>query len=407
MRILAAHRYFWPDSPPYAVMLREIGRAWVADGHSVSVVSSQPSYKQGSVAPAAGTNAAGPDERFRVRRLRLPHEQGQPVRRLRNAVKLGAAVVAEAVRGDYDVIMISTMPPVLGGAAARVAARLSGARFWYHCMDLHPEIGRLSGDFAHPVVYRALERIEAANCRAADAVIVLSDDMADAVRERPGCAEANVVVINNFSLPGDESAAAVAALPAELQRTGRMRVLFAGNVGRFQGLETAVDAMGLLADSGRDDVELVIMGEGVASDDLKRDVRTRGLDGCVRFVPHQPVDVAKAAMAQADLGLVSLVPDIYRYAYPSKTMTYLEQGCPLLLCVEPESQLARMVRSEQIGVDVPPGDSAAMARTIAALADDRELLATMSAKAHVVAERDFDKDAVLQQWTQLLSRVAA
>ena len=89
MRILAAHRYFWPDSPPYAVMLREIGRAWVADGHSVSVVSSQPSYKQGSVAPAAGTNAAGPDERFRVRRLRLPHEQGQPVRRLRNAVMLG------------------------------------------------------------------------------------------------------------------------------------------------------------------------------------------------------------------------------------------------------------------------------------------------------------------------------
>ena len=59
--------------------------------------------------------------------------------------------------------------------------------------------------------------------------------------------EANVVVINNFSLPGDESAAAVAALPAELQRTGRMRVLFAGNVGRFQGLETAVDAMARLA----------------------------------------------------------------------------------------------------------------------------------------------------------------
>lgn len=407
MRILAVHRYFWPDSPPYAVMLREIGRAWVADGHSVNVVSSQPSYKQGPVAVAGGAKVAGPDERFRVRRLRLPHEQGQPVRRLRNALVLGAAVIAEAVRGDYDVIIISTMPPVLGGAAARVAARLSGARFWYHCMDLHPEIGRLSGEFAHPVVYRALERIEAANCRAADAVIVLSDDMADAVRERPGCADANVVVINNFSLPGEESASADTVLPPDLERTGRIRVLFAGNVGRFQGLETAVDAIGMLVDSGRHDVELVILGEGVAVDELKRDVGTRGLHGCVRFVPHQPVDVAKAAMAQADLGLVSLVPDIYRYAYPSKTMTYLEQGCPLLLCVEPESQLARMVRSERIGVDVPPGDSAAMARTIAALADDRELLATMSAKAHVVAERDFDKDAVLQQWTQLLSRVAA
>lgn len=406
MRILAVHRYFWPDSPPYAVMLREIAQAWVADGHAVSVLSSQPSYKGEPETAWVPSPSAGPHERFRIRRLRLPHEQGRPLTRVRNALMLGSAVVAEALRGKYDLIMISTMPPVVGGAAALLAARLSGARFFYHCMDLHPEIGRLSGEFAHPLVYWALERIEAANCREADAVIVLSDDMADAVRSRPGCSRAKIVVLNNFSLPSGENPSKEADLPADLAPTGRLRVLFAGNVGRFQGLETAVDAMAGLAAADRDDVELMIMGEGSAVDELKDQARARGVDHLVRFAPHQPVDVAKAAMAQADLGLVSLVPGMYRYAYPSKTMTYLEQGCPLLLCVEPESQLAHMVRAEQIGVDVPPGDSERMAHAIAALADNRLLLAEMSAKARAVAAREFDQAAVLERWSRLLTEVA-
>ena len=66
-----------------------------------------------------------------------------------------------------------------------------------------------------------------------------------------------------------------------------------------------------------------------------------------------------------------------------------------------------MVRTEQIGVDVPPGDFTAMAQAIAALADDKELLAAMSAKARAVAARDFDADVVLQRWTQMMRRVAA
>jgi hypothetical protein len=45
------------------------------------------------------------------------------------------------VRKRYDVIMVSTSPPVLAGWFVAVAAKLSGARFIYHCMDIHPEIG--------------------------------------------------------------------------------------------------------------------------------------------------------------------------------------------------------------------------------------------------------------------------
>ena len=45
MRILIVYRYFWPDTPPYATMLRDISR-WLAEaGHDVEILTAQPSYK--------------------------------------------------------------------------------------------------------------------------------------------------------------------------------------------------------------------------------------------------------------------------------------------------------------------------------------------------------------------------
>ncbi len=84
----------------------------------------------------------------------------------------------------YDVVMCSTVPPVLLGMATSLAARRRGARFVYHCMDVHPEIGELSGDFALPGLARVLARIDLATCRRAALIVVLSQDMRSALLRR-------------------------------------------------------------------------------------------------------------------------------------------------------------------------------------------------------------------------------
>ena len=45
MRILAIYRHYWPDSPPYASMLRIITAHLAAEGHNVTMLTEQPSYK--------------------------------------------------------------------------------------------------------------------------------------------------------------------------------------------------------------------------------------------------------------------------------------------------------------------------------------------------------------------------
>lgn len=397
LKILAIHRYYWPDSPPYASMLRSIVHRWVNEGHQVDVLSSQPSYKAGI------DNEKQPGKEVvdgaTVYRMTLPSEAGRPLMRIFNALRLGLGIFIRAVLlRRYDLIMVSTSPPVLAGWFSALVARLSGARFVYHCMDIHPEIGRISGEFRNLAVFSVLERLDAWSCRQARPVVVLSEDMADslAIRaERAGKATPETMVINNFSLPSESvfSGELPFAWPEE-----SFVLLFAGNIGRFQGLDVLMDAMARLRD--RSDIRLLMMGEGTEKAALERLASEAGAK--VTFVGHQPVSVAKNAMQHAGAGFVSLVPELYRYAYPSKTMTYLEQGCPVLVAVEPESRLARDIVENDAGLAVPGGDPSALAQAISELADDRERLEKMKASAADLAERAFSPDVVLARWVALV-----
>ena len=180
LRVLAIHRYYWPDTPPYASLLRRIVSTWVTDGHSVEVLTSQPSYK------AALENQRLPEEDTldgaKVSRMKLPNESNKPLVRVWNALRLSLKIFRKALFGKrYDVIMVSTAPPVLAGFACAIIAKLRKTRFIYHCMDIHPEIGRLSGEFRNPVVFKVLQIMDRWTCSKANPVVVLSEDMKQAL----------------------------------------------------------------------------------------------------------------------------------------------------------------------------------------------------------------------------------
>jgi len=393
LKVLAIHRFYWPDTPPYASMLRVIVRQWVSDGHEVDVLSSQPSYKAGV------KNQKQPAKEVvdgaQVARLNLPSETDRPLVRILNALRLGVGVFWQAViRKRYDVVMISTSPPVLGGWFTALVARLTGARFIYHCMDIHPEIGRISGEFRNPGVFSLLSRIDRWTCAQARPVVVLSEDMADTLIARKAEAPPETLVINNFSLPSEDSASDELPFPWSDEQ---FVLLFAGNIGRFQGLDVLFDAMAHLRN--RQDIRLVMMGDGTEKERLSR--KAEESDANVSFVGHQSVEVAKAAMFKASAGFVSLVPELYRYAYPSKTMTYLEQGCPVLVAVETDSCLARDVVRNGAGMAVPSGDVDALVNAISSLADEPESISSMQTNALEFSAKAFATDVVLAKWSSL------
>jgi len=403
LRVLLVHRYFWPDSPPYAVLLRAIAAHWAANGHNVQVLSSQPSYTaHTSSRPAARVEQV---DGFTVRRLRMRPDRGGFLRRHRNMLRFSLLVALRILIGPRrDVVMCSTVPQVLLGWATSWAAARRRTAFIYHCMDLHPEIGRLSGEFSHPLVYRALMRLDLAACRRAAAIVVLSEDMREALLLRDRGLADRIVVLNNFDLPDYGVGDGESTVSRE---DDVVTVVFTGNLGRFQGLDLITAAV--LSDApAMARLRLVLMGDGTALETITDQVARAPIEHRDRVVllPHGSVGRARALMRIADWGLVSLAPEVVRYAYPSKTATYLSEGLPVLAAVEGDSALARDVEAWGVGVHLPLTSPDAVRAALARLVEqDVGTRTAMREQAREVWRREFAAERALTRWDELLDGI--
>jgi glycosyltransferase involved in cell wall biosynthesis len=392
VKILFTHRYFWPDSPAYAAMLRAIAEHAAAQGHEVEVFASQPSYgEHGRAAPSERMGGIA------IRRVGVFRERkGNPLARGLNVVIYCAHLFLHVLRSRPDVVTAATFPPVIAGWTGSLAAKLTGAKFIYHLQDVHPEVSVYSGGvLGRGIPLKLLRWMDNQTLRRAAAIVVLSEDMADTVRRRGIAGNLPIHTINNFLLPSfDRAGKAPAALVKPSQKR---RFIFAGNLGKFQNLDLLVEGVAACLER-HPRAELLLLGEGEAKAGLEM---RWGDHPQVRFGPFLPFAQAKELIAGADVGLVSLTRNIYRVSYPSKVLTYIGLGLPMLALLEPESQLAREI--EQNGLGAVPA-----AATVPAVADAAERLLAGAADRQAVEAYHSEKCAegrVLQQWDELFSGI--
>jgi len=394
--VILVHRYFWPDTPTYAQMLRSIAERLDADGFRVSVLTAQPSYGGSAVhdrAPRRETMG-----RVAIRRLGLlPEQKNQTLRRVVNLFGFAAKASVQILRADSpQVVMAATTPPLLVAAMTSMAARMRGAAFVYHSQDIYPEVLGGTGG----VVARRLQTIarwvDTRSGRRADRVVVLSQDMAQTWTDR-GTPETRIAVINNFFDPSAIDEAAAAEVPPV--GAGQRRLVFAGNVGGFQDLEGLVDAVARLDD---DRLQLFVVGDGVALDRCREAASAH-----THFVGRTSPGDAQAWIESADAAVVTLGAGLIRYVYPSKTFAYLQGGVPLFVRIEPDSELGQLVVTNDVGWAVAPDDPVALDNALRSfMAADQATLDAMGRRAEALAASR-NSLVALDAWVDLFRLLSA
>lgn len=345
MRILLTHRFFWPDAAPYGLILKQIAEGLAKDGHEVGIFSAMPSYRSTAAVPKEELI-----EGVTVRRVRLFADgRRSPIARALNSLWFAARLFATVVRNRPDLVTAATFPPVIAAWSASLAARLVGAKFVYHVQDIHPEVSSIAGGgLGRGLPARLLRGLDNQTLRRSAAVIALTDDMRDTILAR-GVDGLNIHVIDN---PPLQSPAPADLPPVEMRKAqGVIRLIFAGNLGRFQRLEVLVEGIARILPT-RPELELCLLGDG----DLAEPLKARwGTHPQVRFLPFLPFPQAQTLIEEADVGLVSLRPDMYRVSSPSKLVTYLSLGVPVVALMEPHSRVARAIEQDGLGA-VAAGD---------------------------------------------------
>ena len=397
-RVLLAHRYYWPDTAPYGRLLKPLATGLAAAGMDVTIFSTQPFYG------AAGRQTRLPirsrEDGVRVIRSRWIGSRGQ-----RQLVRLSADlafVVALAwhlmIRKRYDLVTVSTSPPVAAALAVRLVSRIRGSTMIYHCQDLHPEAAIAGGVLKRNRLAKLLQCLDSWTCARAERVVVLSADMRDGLAQR-GLGTGKVTVLQNFIVPAPPNTDVIEI--GWKKAPGSFLVLFAGNLGRYQGLESIMAAAELLQD--RRQIHFVFVGEGVLLPELL--ARAGKMRRCnVSLLGFQPQPILDQLLAQADAALVTLKPGMHRYCYPSKTQTYLAAGCRLLAAVDEPSELATMIRARQLGEVCPPDRPDLLAQAILGLSGGPIMGPDDCLRARRAA-LEFSEQVIVARWLGLIRAV--
>lgn len=407
MRVLVVSHYFPPELGAPQARLSELAQLWADAGDEVTVLTGMPNHPTGII-PTEYRGKLRVEERvdgYRVVRTWLyatPNE-GIVKKTLGHLAFMFSAVLLGARRaGPADVVVVSS-PTFFSIFSARVLARLRRAKLVVEIRDLWPAAMVELGVLTNRTLVGVLERLELANYRAADAVVVVTEGFRQDLIGR-GVPAAKVHTVRNgadverFARP--PAGAAVADMRRRLNAPeDGVLVLYLGAHGISHSLGTVVDAAVKLAGEG-DHVHVALVGEGAEKAAIAARVASAGVPN-VSMHAAVPRDEVPTVLAAADICLVPLrdVP-LFGTFIPSKMFEFLAAGKAVIGAVRGE---AAEILEKAGAVVVPPEDPGALAGAVVELAADPARRAAMGRQGQEYVAAHFDRRRLAERYRQVLS----
>jgi len=345
-RVLLLTQWFDPE-PTFKGLV--FARELVRQGFEVEVVTGFPNYPGGQM--YAGYKIKLIQREFidgvQITRLPLyPSHDISAVSRVMNYLSFAASAFVYclfiAKRAD---VMYAYHPPLTVGIAASLIRKLRDIPLVYDIQDMWPDTLRATGMLNNLRSLALVGRVCDWVYKQVDQLVVLSPGFKRLLVQR-GVSDRKIEVIYNWA---DESAliSQVGSLPEDFPGPDRFRVMFAGNIGRAQALDTLLDAAAILQGTSSR-ASFVMLGGGLEVSRLKARANQMKL-GNVVFLPPVAMSEVGRLLAAADVLLVHLRKDpLFEITIPSKTQAYMAVGKPLLMAVEGDA--AALVSQARCGL---------------------------------------------------------
>ncbi len=392
MKILVFSQYFWPES----FRINEMAYALKMRGHQVEVLTGKPNYPDGDFfsgyKPWGMMTETWRDiQVHRIPMLARGHKSG---------LKLVINYISFIISGlffapwilrnkKYDVIFVYAPSPVFQVIPASFLGWLKGVPVVLWVQDLWPQSAEATGYVKSPVLLKLLQEFVHFSYSYTDLILVQSEAFIEPVAKLaydvpieyyPNSVEKEFYTPDNVVVPEIDSL-----------KSG-FTVLFAGNIGVAQSMETILTAAERL--SAYPEIKIVVLGSGSQFDYVRKQVADNKLTNLF-LEGRYPVEVMPTLMRQASVLLVTLAKQpIFELTIPSKIQAYLAVGKPIIACLNGEG--AKIIREASAGVAVDAEDDLGLAEAIIKLYNMPKLaLEQMGVNGRDYFKKHFDEEILL------------
>lgn len=399
--------HFQPDNAPTGTVMTRIVQELVERGHEVHVVTSLPWYRNHEI-----------EDGWRGRLVRRettswgsitrvhPFPGGDKSNLLRRAIGFVAYSALAGIQGlraggwfRRAECVIAMSPPLTLGLTGWMVARLRRAPLIFNIQDVFPDAAVETGAITNRSIIGAAKLVERWSYQLADAVTVLSIDLADNVRSKLAQRHhSSVHVIPNFVdteaiTPGDR----ITAYRAELELGDGPVVLYGGNVGFSQSLDLV-----LAAAASMPDVTFLINGDGAARTTLE----AAGADlPNLHFAGYIEPQRLSELLATGDVHVVPLKAGLGRVSVPSKTYSIMAAGRPVVAAIDPGTAVPVMLAESGGGVAVTPDDAPAFIAALRDMIDDSSVASQAGAGGREWVVANASPAAVGDAYSTLVQRL--
>jgi glycosyltransferase involved in cell wall biosynthesis len=403
MKILYFHQHFVTPYGAGAIRSYVMARKLIEHGHQVTMVCGKVvGGNSGLSMPFISGRRRGIVDQIDVVEFDLAYSNNQSfISRTSMFLIYVVRSISLVLTERYDIVFATTTP-LTAGIPGIFARWIRAKPFVFEVRDLWPELPKAMGVIRNPLVLWLMGLLEWLSYRSANVLIGLSPGIVEGIKRR-GVSPSNITMLPNGCDLDIFSKNVEPWRPNEIAPDNLLAV-FAGTHGIANGLDVLLDTAAELKMRGRNDISILLIGDGKLKPSLMERVKKEKLSN---IVFHDPVNKERLGglMASTDIGLQILanVPAFYYGTSPNKFFDYIASGIPVLNNYP--GWIAEIISQNKCGFVVPPEDKASFADALEYAADHKNELKKMGLNSRHLAHTQYARDILATKWVQWVTTV--
>lgn len=354
MKIIVVSQHYWPEN----FRINDIVGTFSSLKHNVSILCGLPNYPKGFVFDEYkyGKNRKQVHNGCNIFRAKEIGRRNNILFRFLNywSYPHYANKLVKKLDKDFDVVLINGLSPIMSAKPGLKYAKKYNKKVVMYEMDLWPESLLAGGISNKSLIYKHYKKVSAKIYSKCDKILVSTKEHIDYIKSLPGCSNLEIEYLPQY-----------ADTIFEENNYGNkdncvIDLMFAGNIGKAQSVDTIIRAASILKDDPR--FKFHIVGSGSEFENIKKlasDLKTEN----VIFYGQKPLEDMPKLYKLADAMLVTLEDKPYaNMTIPGKVQSYMAAGKPVIGSIN--GSCANFIINNEIGYTCASGDSEALANLI-------------------------------------------